>query len=316
MLNPPSGVNTVSITVNSTDYISASSITYSNVDQTIPTYSVFGGYATAASFSINTLYQNNLLAGFFGSANNINGVSSGQTEIFNVGSASKSYCELSVKTSTSTLTSFGVTIAASADWEAVFIPIKPLNAVLLPIELTAFSGNYLDNKVQLKWSTATEKNNALFTVEKSSDGVNFVKLADIQSKGENGNSLFKLDYQTLDYAPFDNITYYRLKQTDFNGAFDISNMIAVWSNKKQTPSFSVYPNPTTGEITISTNQLLPKGTKIEIINHLGQKVTESSFFNQSLESKMIMNEDFKNGLYFIIIKTDDHILFKDGLIKQ
>ncbi len=161
MLNPPSGVNTVSITVNSTDYISASSITYSNVDQTIPTYSVFGGYATAASFSINTLYQNNLLAGFFGSANNINGVSSGQTEIFNVGSASKSYCELSVKTSTSTLTSFGVTIAASADWEAVFIPIKPLNAVLLPIELTAFSGNYLDNKVQLKWSTATEKKQRL-----------------------------------------------------------------------------------------------------------------------------------------------------------
>ena len=120
----------------------------------------------------------------------------------------------------------------------------------------------------------------------------------------------------MDYEPFDNITYYRLKQTDFNGAFDISNMIAVWSNKKQTPSFSVYPNPTTGEITISTNQLLPKGTKIEIINHLGQKVNESSFFNQSLESKMIMNEEFKNGLYFIIIKSDDHILFKDGLIKQ
>ena len=263
---------------------------------------------------MSTPYQNNLLLGFCGAVKNIN--TSNQVFNLQAGTSNKSNSSLETKLSVSSTTEYTVTIAGENGWNMIVIPLRPLNAVLLPIELTAFSGNYLDNKVQLKWSTATEKNNALFTVEKSSDGVNFVKLADIQSKGENGNSLFKLDYQTLDYAPFDNITYYRLKQTDFNGAFDISNMIAVWSNKKQTPSFSVYPNPTTGEITISTNQLLPKGTKIEIINHLGQKVTESSFFNQSLESKMIMNEDFKNGLYIIIIKTDDHILFKDCLIKQ
>jgi len=189
------------------------------------------------------------------------------------------------------------------------------NSSALPIELISFIGVNDGVYNRLFWSTATEKNNALFTVEKSSDGVNFVKLEDIQSKGKNGNSIFKLDYQTLDYTPFDNITYYRLKQTDFDGSYDISNLIAVWSNKKQEPSFSVYPNPTNGEIKISTNKILSKDTKIEIINQLGQKVTESSYFNQSLESKIKIDEQFKNGLYFIIIRNDDHILFKDGIIK-
>jgi hypothetical protein len=93
-----------------------------------------------------------------------------------------------------------------------------------PIELIYFKANSIDNRVQLQWSTASEINNDFFTIERSVDGNNWNILAFIQGAG---NSNQELHYKYYDENPLDGISYYRLKQTDFDGKYEYFAPVAV-----------------------------------------------------------------------------------------
>jgi hypothetical protein len=115
----------------------------------------------------------------------------------------------------------------------------------LPIELLNFAATPNNNKVNLNWSTATETNNNYFTVEKSKDGSNYDFVAEVPGAG---NSTSVLNYSSVDNAPYEGISYYRLKQTDYNGHSTYSNLEKTDFIPNSTDfSFNVYPNPSTGE---------------------------------------------------------------------
>ena len=84
----------------------------------------------------------------------------------------------------------------------------------LPVELASFTGDCSDNGTLLKWQTASETNNASFTVEASTDAVHYVQEATISGAG-NSNQL--VDYSYL--SPFRSYpgNYFRLIQKDWNG---------------------------------------------------------------------------------------------------
>ena len=95
----------------------------------------------------------------------------------------------------------------------------------LPIELLSFTANYNgSNAVDLNWATASETNNDYFTVERSADAVTFTEIN--KTKGA-GNSTQTLYYKAKDSAPLSGVSYYRLKQTDFNGNYKYSNVASV-----------------------------------------------------------------------------------------
>jgi hypothetical protein len=96
--------------------------------------------------------------------------------------------------------------------------------ILMPIELLNFEAKLNGKVVDLFWSTASEVNNDYFTVERSKNGIVFEKVLEIDGAG---NSASTLSYSTIDKNPFTGISYYRLKQTDFNKNFKYSNMVAV-----------------------------------------------------------------------------------------
>ncbi len=94
----------------------------------------------------------------------------------------------------------------------------------LPVEFISFDGKQKDNGVQLNWKTASEINNDYFTIERSIDGITYEALENIAGVG---NSNIVLSYDYFDAQPLNGINYYRIKQTDYNGAFDYTNVIAV-----------------------------------------------------------------------------------------
>ncbi|MGB3616831.1 MAG: LamG domain-containing protein, partial [Catalinimonas sp.] len=87
---------------------------------------------------------------------------------------------------------------------------------VLPIELTDFSAEVSGDAVVLTWETATEINNAYFTVERSTDGQHFEAVGQVTGAGNSGQSL---SYTWQDVAPPAGRLYYRLKQTDFDGTY-------------------------------------------------------------------------------------------------
>ncbi len=93
----------------------------------------------------------------------------------------------------------------------------------LPIELLSFSAAAADNGVDLNWQTASEQDNDYFTIETSDNATDFSALTEIPGAGYS-NSL--LSYQYNDSRPISGTRYYRLKQTDYNGAFTYSKIIS------------------------------------------------------------------------------------------
>lgn len=92
----------------------------------------------------------------------------------------------------------------------------------LPIELTNFTVNCNGNQV-LSWSTASEINNDYFTVQRSDDGVSFRDIGQVNGAGTSSQLH---NYSFIDPQPVSGIAYYRLKQTDFNGASTFSKIVA------------------------------------------------------------------------------------------
>jgi hypothetical protein len=90
----------------------------------------------------------------------------------------------------------------------------------LPIELVSFdAGKNEEQRVTLTWVTASEINNNFFTIERSKNGFDFVPILNIPGAG---NSTSTLHYSIEDENPLEGDNYYRLKQTDYDGAFTYS----------------------------------------------------------------------------------------------
>lgn len=119
---------------------------------------------------------------------------------------------------------------------------------LLPVVFLNFDVQLIDNRAALlQWKTATEINNDYFTVQRSSDGLIFEDLATIQGAG---NSTSILSYNYLDKEPLNGISYYRIKQTDFDGQYDYSTIRSIII--LPTSNLNIYPNPLKGaELNIS-----------------------------------------------------------------
>jgi hypothetical protein len=169
---------------------------------------------------------------------------------------------------------------------------------ILPVELIEFTHECYPNQTTILWTTASEKNNKHFEIEKSFDAFNWESIAKVDG-AENSNT--KIFYSFEDPASFhsDKIVYYRLKQTDFDGTYSYSNTISANCNSKIEP-FSVYPNPNNGSFTITTSN--PQN-KIKIFDTSGKILFDKD--NHEKYEIEIEGVDLKPGVYFLNIIFDN-----------
>ncbi|MGB0369146.1 MAG: T9SS type A sorting domain-containing protein, partial [Flavobacteriales bacterium] len=98
------------------------------------------------------------------------------------------------------------------------------NSDPLPIELTRFVGECDGDKIIVSWTTWTETNNDFFTVERSNNANDWEVVDVIEGAG---NSNEPLSYELADGLPYGGTSYYRIKNTDFGGKTEYSDVIAV-----------------------------------------------------------------------------------------
>jgi hypothetical protein len=108
----------------------------------------------------------------------------------------------------------------------------------LPIELLSFSAKAEGESVLVRWETATETNNDFFTIERSNDVKNWVVIGYVDGAG---NSNRPLSYRFTDNQPLEGISYYRLRQTDYDGKYEYFGPVAVqFDFDQQKFSFRVF----------------------------------------------------------------------------
>jgi len=176
----------------------------------------------------------------------------------------------------------------------------------LPIELINFTAIPVNNNyIKIDWQTASEINNDYFIIERSKDLLNWEEIAKIDGAG---NSSSPLSYSNTDRNPFLGISYYRLKQTDFNGQFEYSQVRSV--NITSSVNLQVFPNPTVSQITIVGNS--SELEKVAIYNTVGQNVT---ILTQQIENNgtrvVIDITQLSSGIYYIKTETTANKLYKE-----
>ncbi|NQX92307.1 MAG: T9SS type A sorting domain-containing protein, partial [Flavobacteriales bacterium] len=117
------------------------------------------------------------------------------------------------------------------------------SAIVLPVEWLDFDAKLIegDSKTRCTWSTATEINNDYFTVQRTVDG-NYWE--DIGTVAGAGTTQQQQDYEFIDPNPLYGVSYYRIKQTDYNGEFDYSQKRAV--ERAHRLQITAFPNPSDG----------------------------------------------------------------------
>jgi hypothetical protein len=176
-----------------------------------------------------------------------------------------------------------------------------INTNPLPIQLLNFKVNL--NKelmVDISWSTKSEINNDYFNIERSIDGDTWVNLIEVNGAG---NSSEQLDYEVLDSKPFSGISYYRLKQTDFNGNVSYSQTQTIIIESISGESIVVYPNPVKNKLTIEGNNL--SKNNINILNTLGQiMISKYSYLEFNKSIAVIDLGLLPKGVYYIKANND------------
>ncbi|AII52277.1 T9SS type A sorting domain-containing protein [Hymenobacter sp. APR13] len=117
---------------------------------------------------------------------------------------------------------------------------------VLPVTLTAFAATRTPKAVRCDWKTASELNNDYFVVERSANGREFEGIGTVAGRGTTSQAS---SYSYLDQQPLDGLAYYRLRQTDLDGTYHYSPIVAVTgcttcADVLQT--LALAPNPSTG----------------------------------------------------------------------
>ncbi|MES2762807.1 MAG: T9SS type A sorting domain-containing protein, partial [Bacteroidota bacterium] len=184
--------------------------------------------------------------------------------------------------------------------------------ILLPMELLSFNGIQKEQEVDLTWATGTEKNNDYFTIERSDDGINFKPIETVDGAGISSDVVF---YSTVDKTPLKGISYYRLRQTDYNGRSSFSNIISVDYQNPNDLKFDIVPNPNQENAmsNIVLSNIPDKEVTVLITDMRGVNLYEITKKTDS--NKIEIPNGFSNGIYFVKVICSDFVQTKRMIIK-
>ena len=148
--------------------------------------------------------------------------------------------------------------------------------LVLPVEWLGFDAKLISNdeEVLCSWQTATELENDYFSVQRSQDGFAWEDIGFVDGAG---TSYDNHDYSFIDQKPHEGTSYYRIKQTDFNGATDFTHRAVIM--RSELAIFEAYPNPSSGKFTLSGVD----GGILQVLDLRGRLVEEFMSFGSEIE---------------------------------
>ena len=170
---------------------------------------------------------------------------------------------------------------------------------LLPITLISFNVKKINSQVRCEWTTASEINNDYFTLERSTDNNRYVPFLKIKGAG---NSTTAIHYAALDEFPLAGGSYYRLKQTDYDGRFSYSEPVYVNLENDASP-YKIFPNPSNGELVHIIKNGEDMSDAVIVVEDLqGREVSSSSSFsNDKKEIQLTIDpSSYTNENYYFV----------------
>lgn len=181
---------------------------------------------------------------------------------------------------------------------------KAANTCVLPVELVSFDYTVDGRDVILTWETASETNNAGFEVQRDEHTIAFVD--------GNGTTTVPQSYSFRDNELNPNNYTYRLKQVDFDGAFEYSPSVEVSIEAREFYVTEPYPNPSIGFVQLRVDNVTSTQNQMDVYDIMGRKVL--SYTNVD-GIKLIDTSQLAAGKYFVRVQNHNTLITKTFIVK-
>jgi hypothetical protein len=214
-----------------------------------------------------------------------------------------------VLTTGATLNGRALTITGALTTTATTVN-KPVggDCSVLTVELLSFTASCINHNAVLNWSTASESDNSHFSIERSTNGMNWQVIGRLEGAGSTSDIQ---NYIFTDKEHFTVDLYYRIRQTDIDGKFKYFKVILVKNCREDLSGLAVYPNPGNGTFNLLYNGNKDQVRSISIYNVSGEKIYNSKYYNPEIDLR-----DKPNGIYFLRVNLDSKIITKKIVIKK
>lgn len=182
----------------------------------------------------------------------------------------------------------------------------------LPVNLTAFDAECLYTQISVSWVTASELNNDYFTLERSNDGIVFYPVAFVDG---NGTTKQTQEYSCVDAEPVNGRSYYRLKQTDYDGSTHFSDVITCTCYCEGGNDYHFVPNPFVNEIHIDFMAACDTDRKLYLEDLSGRMLLVRKIPAGVCQYTLTGLESIHRGTYILTIQNGGHSISK-RIIKQ
>jgi hypothetical protein len=190
------------------------------------------------------------------------------------------------------------------------------NGGVVPVELTSFTAEAMDQRVFLKWTTATELNNNGFEIQRKVAESDFATVGFVRGEGTTTN---QREYSYIDKDLADGKYFYRLKQIDYNGTYEYTNVNEV--DVRSLNEFALeqnYPNPYNSFTSIGNVLKEKTSAKLILLNAIGEEV--ASLVNEE-QDKGYHKIDFNastlaSGVYFYQLKAGEYKAVKKMILMK
>src|SRR5690606_6839358 len=169
--------------------------------------------------------------------------------------------------------------------------------IILPIKLSAFSGNMSNGNVNLDWSVTENETGDYFEVEKSDNGSKFIKAATVPVTNAYGSA----NYNTQLKADASNVNYYRLKLINKDGSTSYSKVLSFRNNHGSNTTLKVLQNPIVNGLTFNYQTQTNGEYQVSLVSANGLRVL-STPMNLQKGTNLVslnVNSSLPNGIYIL-----------------
>jgi type IX secretion system substrate protein/beta-propeller repeat-containing protein len=164
----------------------------------------------------------------------------------------------------------------------------------LPLTLLQFQAENNGNVVQMHWQTTQEENTASFSIERSSDGKNYIAIGFVAA----ANGALKNNYSFNDTKPLDGTGLYRLKMIDIDGKFTYSRIVSV--RRDNNDVLLITPNPAREILYVQAKGSEPVTVQITDVN--GRILQQQKITLNGNTSFSVNIQQLPTGNYYLLVK--------------
>jgi len=169
----------------------------------------------------------------------------------------------------------------------------------LPIDLMSFGAELNGDNVDIQWTVASQVNNDYYSILRSIDAYDWYEVGRVEGAG-NSNQI--MEYVFTDEDPYIGLSYYKLKQTDFDGRFEEFHPVSI-SYDVEIIGLLISPNPVTDILTLTMDGNIHNDLHvIRIFDSRGNIIIRNNLIGNLKDYKVDVSK-LSDGMYIVKVKN-------------